>query len=515
MKLQRGLIVSSQALDGNPLKNSESLAVMAEAAAIGGAVAIRANGFLNILAMKNRVKIPIIGIHKMIDKEGTTIITPTFDAASEAARAGAEVIALDATFRTSEIKEDTEALIARIHNELGLEVMADISTLEEALNAEKIGADYVSTTLSGYTKDRPYKSYEKYLPDFSLIKKILDSGIGIPVIAEGRFWRPEDLRFALKMGVHAIVIGKAITNPMAITTYFCQAASEALAADGDWVKTEERNEKTVDIDRASTWDVLRQINEEDAVVADKVREKLDDIAAVVDVIVPNFKKGGRVLYCGAGTSGRLAVADAAECGPTYGVYNRVIASIAGGRDAVFAPSEDFEDSYEAGMNAARELGMGALDVAIGISANGNAAYCLGFVAYAKSVGCKTVAIVNNLGTRLAEVCDYKIELLTGAEVIKGSTRMKAGTSQKMVLNMMSTAIFIRSGYVKSNLMVNLKANNKKLRKRAMAMLTILTEESESVCRAALEKHDWSVADALKEFNIDESRSEREGYEGDQ
>ena len=503
MKLQRGLIVSSQALDGNPLKNSESLAVMAEAAALGGAVAIRANGFLNILAMKNRVRVPILGINKMIDREGTTVITPSFEAACEVARAGAEVIALDATFRRSEIKEDTEELIARIHNELGLEVMADISNLEEALNAERIGADYVSTTLAGYTKDRPYRSYEAYTPDFLLIKSILDSGIGIPVIAEGRFWRPEDLRFALKMGVHAVVIGKAITNPMAITKYFCQAVNEALNDSAAPVKTEDRNEKTVAIDRTTTWDVLRMINAEDATVADKVREKLDDIATVVDAVIPDFKQGGRILYCGAGTSARLAVADAAECGPTFGIeYGRVVASVAGGRDAVFCPSENMEDSYEAGWEAARELAVGPRDVTVGISANGNAAYCLGFVAYARSVGCKTVAIVNNLGTKLAEACDYRIELLTGAEVIKGSTRMKAGSSQKMVLNMISTAIFIRSGYVKSNLMVNLQGSNKKLRARAIAILEILTEQSEDACREALERNAWSVSAALKEFGID-------------
>ena len=501
MKLKRGLIVSSQALDGNPLKNSESLAVMAEAAEKGGAVAIRANGFLNVLAMKNRVKVPIIGLNKFQDSEGTTIITPTFESAAEVARAGAEVIAMDCTFRKSEIREDPAEMIKRIHDELGLEVMADISNLEEALWAEKMGADYISTTLAGYTKDKPYLPHEKYTPNFPLIKEILECGVKIPVIAEGRFWRPEDLSFALKMGVHAIVIGKAITNPMAITEYFCKTVNETLSSDG-WIKTETRNPRTLDIDKVSSFEVLQKINYEDSTVANVVRDKLPEIAKVVDAVLPGFKAGGRVLYCGAGTSARLAVADAAECPPTYGVENgMVVASVAGGKNAVFCASENMEDSFEAGERAAAELCPTEKDVAIGVSANGNAQYVLGFLGYAKKMGAITVGIVNNLNTKIGDLADYKIELLTGAECIQGSTRMKAGTSQKMTLNMFSTTLFVKSGYVKSNLMVNVKPTNVKLRARCIFIVKSLTEKDEAECEALLEKHGWKITAVLEELGI--------------
>ena len=501
MKLKRGLIVSSQALDGNPLKNSESLAVMAEAAAKGGAVAIRANGFLNIMAMRKRFDIPIIGINKFQDKEGTTIITPTFESAAEVARAGCDVIAMDCTFRKSEIREDPAEIIKKIHSELGLEVMADISNLDEALYAEKIGADYISTTLAGYTKDRPYLPHEKYTPNFALIKEILECGVKIPVIAEGRFWRPEDLAFALKMGVHAIVIGKSITNPMAITEYFCKTVNETLSGDG-WIKTETRNPKTLDIDKVSTFEVLQKINAEDALVANIVRDKLPEIAKIVDAILPGFKQDGRILYCGAGTSARLAVADAAECPPTYGVdEGKIVASVAGGRDAVFSAKENMEDSYEAGERAAAALCPTPRDTAIGVSANGNAQFAIGFLTYAKKMGAKTVGIVNNLNTKIGDLADYKIELLTGAECIQGSTRMKAGSSQKMTLNMLSTALFVKSGYVKSNLMVNVKPTNVKLRARCIFILKSLTEKDEAECEALLEKHNWKITAVLEELGI--------------
>ena len=495
--LKKGLIVSSQALDGNPLKNPDYLSVMAEAAEKGGAVAIRANGYDNIVAMKNRVTVPVIGLNKFQDKSGTTIITPSFDSAKEIAKAGADVIALDATFRKSEIKEDVKTLIERIHNELHLPVLADISTVEEAVYAEKVGADYVSTTLAGYTQDKPYAPEEKYLPNFEVIDKILNSGIKIPVIAEGRFWNPSDLVQAMQMGCYGIVIGKAITNPMAITQYFCQAVQAGMDSRARVEKTEDRNEGTKDIDRLSTYDILKKINREDGTVAAKVKAALLAIAKTVDGIYANFASGGRILYCGAGTSGRLAVADAAECAPTYGVANdRVVATMAGGKDAVFNASENKEDSYEDGVAAAQGLQITAKDTVIGVSANGNAQFCLGFMAHAKERGAKTVALTNNLHTTMAAAADYAIEVLTGAEVVKGSTRMKAGTAQKMVLNMMSTALFVKSGCVISNLMVNINPNNVKLKNRAVSMLSILTGKEEEECRKLLEENGWSIRAAL-------------------
>ena len=498
MLLKKGLIVSSQALDGNPLKKPEYLAVMAEAAEKGGAVAIRANGVDNITEMKKHLTVPIIGLNKLQDKMGTTIITPNFESAKAIALAGSNVIALDATFRRSEIKEDTATLIKRIHEELGLPVLADISTAEEAVYAEKIGADYLSTTLAGYTQDKPYAPEEKYLPDFEVIEKILHSGIKIPVIAEGRFWASSDLVQAMQMGCHAIVIGKAITNPMAITTYFCQAVQTGMQLREKAPRTEGRNEGTIDIDRIPTYDILKKINREDNTVAAKIKAALPAISVMIDGIFDNFASGGRILYCGAGTSGRLSVVDAAECPPTYGVPNdRVIATMAGGKDAMFNASENKEDSYEDGWLAAKLLNVTTKDTVIGVSANGNAQFCLGFMAYGKECGAKTVALINNVGTKMAAVADYPIEILTGAEVVKGSTRMKAGTAQKMVLNMFSTTLFIKSGCVISNLMVNMNTNNIKLRNRAVSMLSILTGKDETECRILLEENGWSIREALK------------------
>ncbi len=496
--LKKGLIVSSQALDGNPLKHPDYLSIMALAAERGGAVAIRANGYDNIIAMKSRVSVPVIGLNKFQDKAGTTIITPSFASAKEIAEAGADVIALDATFRKSEIKEDVKTLIARIHAELHLPVLADISTAEEAIYAEQLGADYISTTLAGYTKDKPYAPEEKYLPDFEVIEKILNSGVKIPVIAEGRFWSPSDLAQAMQMGCHAIVIGKAITNPMAITEYFCKAVETGLQNRERAQKTEDRNENTKDIDTLSTYDILKKINREDGTVAAKVKMALPAIAKFIDGIYDNFAGGGRLLYCGAGTSGRLSVADAAECAPTYGVSNdRVVATMAGGKESVFRASENKEDSYEDGWDAAEDLAITEKDTVIGVSANGNAQFCLGFMAQAKACGAKTAALTNNLDTEMAAAADYPIEILTGAEVVKGSTRMKAGTAQKMVLNMISTALFVKSGCVISNLMVNINPNNIKLKNRAVAMLSILTGKDETACRALLEENGWSIRAALK------------------
>lgn len=495
--LQKGLIVSCQAQDDNPLNNPEYLAVMAESAEKGGAVAICVNGFDNITAMKKRVTLPIIGLNKLQDGTGATIITPHFESAKAIALAGADIIALDATFRKSDIKEDTKTFIQRIHEELNLPVLADVSTVEEALYAEQIGADYISTTLAGYTQDNPYPPEEQYLPDFQVIDNILLSSVKTPIIAEGRFWTASDVAQAMRMGCHAVVIGKAITDPMAITSYFCQSVNAGLHTRENPPRTEDRNEGTTDIDRIPTYDILKKINREDNTVAANVKATLPAIARMIDGIYDNFASGGRILYCGAGTSGRLSVVDASECPPTYGVpSDRVVGTMAGGESAIFKASENKEDSYEDGWLSAKSLNVTPRDTVIGISANGNAQFCLGFMAYAKECGAKTVAIVNNLNTKMGAVADYPIVVLTGAEVVKGSTRMKAGTAQKMILNMISTTLFIKSGCVISNLMVNMNPNNVKLRNRAVAMLSILTGKDEMECRTLLEENGWSIRKAL-------------------
>lgn len=218
---ESGLIVSSQALDGNPLKEPYILARMAKAAELGGAVAIRANGTDNISEMKKILSIPIIGINKMQDSTGRTVITPTFESAKEVYKAGADVIAMDMTFQESDIREDLAEMVYRIHTELKIPVMADIACADEAARAASMGADLVSTTLAGYLPGKEYASNEKYVPNFKLIEDILnDERVTCPCIGEGRFWTPQDLKKGIDMGLYGVVIGKAITNPMAITNYF-------------------------------------------------------------------------------------------------------------------------------------------------------------------------------------------------------------------------------------------------------------------------------------------------------
>ena len=216
----KGLIVSCQALEGNPFRDSELLAVMAQAAELGGAKAIRANGVADICAIRKKVSIPIIGIDKRKDDTGRTVITPDFAGARAIAQAGADIIALDATFYPSAIKEDTAQLIRKIHEQLHLKVMADISTAEEAVVAANAGADAISTTLAGYVPGALHTTEELYTPNFALLEDILSRKLPCAVIAEGRFWRGEDVKKAFEMGIDGMVIGKAISNPMAITKYF-------------------------------------------------------------------------------------------------------------------------------------------------------------------------------------------------------------------------------------------------------------------------------------------------------
>ena len=224
----KGLIVSSQALAGNPLRNSEYLAVMAEAAVVGGAKAIRANGVEDIKEMRKRISVPIIGIDKRKDSSGRTVITPDFKGAKRIAEAGATIIAMDITDYPSDITEDRKTLVSRIHNELGLLVMADISTAQEAQKAADMGVDAVSTTLAGYMPGALHTEDELYTPNLELVKEIADMKLPCCLVAEGRIWDRSDLKKAFEFGADSVVIGKAITNPMAITKYFLSNVPEGL-----------------------------------------------------------------------------------------------------------------------------------------------------------------------------------------------------------------------------------------------------------------------------------------------
>lgn len=493
-----GLIVSAQALEGNPFRNSQALALMAESAAIGGASAIRANGVEDISAMRERVSIPIIGIDKRKDSTGRTVITPDFEGAKKIYEAGANIIALDATFYPSDITEDRQKLIKRIHEELGALVMADISTFEEAVNAAKLGVDAVSTTLAGYIPGALHSEDDLYVPDFTLLSQIVKAKLPCKVVAEGRIWGGEDLKEAFNIGADAVVIGKAITNPMAITRYYNSFIPKK--DESTYVPTETRNERSDHIADGSTESILRIIQREDASVSAVVKSCIPQVAKLVDAGVESLKKGGRIIYCGAGTSGRLAVADAAECPPTYGVSNETItAVIAGGVGAIINASEGCEDSRENGASAFEIQNCTSNDLIIGISAAGRAPFVVAFMEKAKECGCKVGALVNNRDTEMAKIADIDVEAFTGAEVIKGSTRMKAGSAQKMILNMFSTAVFVKMGCTWQNYMTHMKPSNQKLKKRAISMVCEILNISQDKAEKALFSNDWDIHSTLLNY----------------
>jgi len=270
----------------------------------------------------------------------------------------------------------------------------------------------------------------------------------------------------------------------------------------NYVPTETVNERTSNISNESTLGMLTLINNEDKTVADVVTECLPTISILVDKAYETLSNGGRIFYCGAGTSGRLAVADAAELPPTYGLApDRVVAVIAGGVGAMINAAEGCEDSRERAIQAFNESGCKAGDMVIGVSASGQAPFVITFMEEAKKLGCFVGAIVNNKNTLMSGVADTTVEALTGAEVIKGSTRMKAGTSQKMIMNMFSTAVCIKLGYVYKNYMVNMTISNRKLRARGIAMVSAITGLDENAAEKLLEEHNLDIAKAVKAYDL--------------
>ena len=270
--------------------------------------------------------------------------------------------------------------------------------------------------------------------------------------------------------------------------------------------TETRNPRTTHIDSMSTLDQLRAINFEDHTAVDAVEAALPQIAPVVDRIVRGMKEGGRLIYAGCGTSGRLGVLDASECPPTYGVDpGLVIGVIAGGDHALRNAVEGAEDSREAGLAAMAALVLRPQDVVVGISAAGGAAFVLGAVEAAKKAGSAAVALTCNPDTPLERACDFAIVVRTGPEAVTGSTRMKAGTAQKLVLNMLSTCAMIQTGKVRENLMINVRPSNQKLRDRAARIVCQLAPVTREQAEQALERAGWDVARALDSLEGGENR----------
>lgn len=252
--------------------------------------------------------------------------------------------------------------------------------------------------------------------------------------------------------------------------------------------TEQENPRTRDISSRPVPDIVRLINEEDARVAGAVERTLPEVAAAVDGIVSRLQNGGRLLYIGTGTSGRLGVLDASECPPTFGVSPELIQGvIAGGYEACYRAVEASEDDREAGARDLDARGLSSRDAVVGIAASGRTPYTIGALDRARAVGAFTVALTCVPDSAITRAADLSIVPVVGPEVLTGSTRMKAGTAQKLVLNMLSTATMIRLGYVTGNRMTNLRARNIKLQARSLRIVCAETASDEAAARAALER----------------------------
>lgn len=249
--------------------------------------------------------------------------------------------------------------------------------------------------------------------------------------------------------------------------------------------TEQRNPAAKSLDTMSVPQLLRLINREDHKVAPAVARVIPEIARAIDLIVPKLSAGGRLIYVGAGTSGRLAVLDAAECIPTFGT-DQVIGILAGAPRAMFRPVEGAEDDSELALHDLRRIKLSRRDAVVGISASGRTPYTLAGLRYARRLGAPTVALTANPDAPISRAADVSIAPIVGPEVLAGSTRMKAGTAQKLVLNMLSTACMIRLGRVFSNWMINVQLTNAKLRRRAQRILTEAAGVSPGRAARALE-----------------------------
>ena len=254
----------------------------------------------------------------------------------------------------------------------------------------------------------------------------------------------------------------------------------------DRLLTEQLNPGSRDLDRKSALQIARIINTEDAKVAGAVKRCLPEIARAIDVIAECLGQGGRLIYVGTGTSGRIAALDAAECPPTFDTDPSMVQFvIAGGEKALAAAVEASEDSSESGMREIARRKPDARDVVIGVAASGRTPFTIAAIKYARKVGARTIAVTCNRNSRLGRAAEMEIVTQVGPEVISGSTRMKAGTAQKMVLNMLSAGAMTRLGYVYGNLMVNLHPKNEKLLERATRILQLATGCSRAVAKRYL------------------------------
>lgn len=270
-----------------------------------------------------------------------------------------------------------------------------------------------------------------------------------------------------------------------------------MAIDLSQLATEQRNPNTARIDQVSTLEMVQLINAEDQRVAQSIESVLPDIAQAIDRIATQFQQGGRLFYIGAGTSGRLGILDASECPPTYGVeFGKVIGLIAGGDAAIRKAVEGAEDNRELAATDLQAHQFTEADVLVGLAASGRTPYVIGGIQYAKSLGAFTIAIACTPNSQIGTIADLAIEPLPGPEVITGSTRMKAGTAQKLILNMLSTGAMIKIGKVYGNLMVDVQASNAKLVERCKRIVCEATGVDRHRAEQLLNLTDYDVKLAI-------------------
>ncbi|MBX9974336.1 N-acetylmuramic acid 6-phosphate etherase [Cytobacillus firmus] len=263
------------------------------------------------------------------------------------------------------------------------------------------------------------------------------------------------------------------------------------------LNTEQRNPKTMEIDLMTTEEIITIINQEDTIVPNAIAREIPHIVKVVDEITDSFKKGGRLIYVGAGTSGRLGIIDASECPPTYGTDpEMVVGIIAGGKEAMTEAVEGAEDNSKQGRQDVADIQLLDKDVLVGIAASGRTPYTIGALQYGNEVGAVTVAVACTKDSEMGRIAKYTIAPITGPEVVTGSTRMKAGTAQKLILNMLTTASMIKLGKVYGNLMVDVQMTNEKLFKRAENIVKMATGASDEEAQAALKEQNHNTKAAI-------------------
>lgn len=276
--------------------------------------------------------------------------------------------------------------------------------------------------------------------------------------------------------------------------------------------------KLVDLDSLSTLEIIKKINNEDKKIAYLVESQSDQISEAADIIVKAFEYGGRLIYIGSGTSGKLAVIDASECPPTFGIDDSMVQGIiSGGKDALSGWLEYTEDDEELAVKDLQFIDVNKNDVLVGISASGNTPYVRKAMEYGKEIGCKTIGIMCTNDGKLRDICHLTISVDVGEEIIMGSTRMKAGTAQKMILNMLSTTAMIKSGKTYLNLMVNVKPINKKLKNRMKEIVRLATDANINTVDEILNKCDYDPKIAIVTIktglSIEEAKLKLEKYHG--